>query len=88
MNCRTMDDAVRTLRDMVKGVGKCGGTNVSVRKLQQKNIILDSSSGDRRNIEGYKIIESNILISMLNTCSKCTNCGSRKQHICPGIWKD
>ena len=57
----------------------CSKTNktlldVSARKLKGKEIIVDNP-GTENEVDGYKIIHSSTLLSMINTCSKCTYCG-------------
>ena len=53
--------------------------DVSVRKLEGKEIIVDTpgprSTGGNEIIDGYKIIDSKILLTTINTCSKCDTCG-------------
>ena len=53
--------------------------NVPARKLLNKDIVIDSSCAEEsRPADGRKIIESEILLTMINTCSKCPNCGAEK----------
>ena len=54
--------------------------DVSARKLEGKEVIIDtpgpSSESESEVIDGYKIIDSRILLTMVNTCSKCNTCGT------------
>ena len=54
--------------------------DVSARKLEGKEVIIDtpgpSSERESEVIDGYKIIDSRILLAMVNTCSKCNTCGT------------
>ena len=51
---------------------------MSARKLQGKEIVIDSNLNANQPVDGYKIIHSSILTSMINICSKCPNCGCEK----------
>ena len=52
--------------------------NGPARKLQGKEIVVDSNLDANQPVDGYKIIHSNILTSIINICSKCPNCGCEK----------
>ena len=52
--------------------------NVSARKLQRKEIVVDSNLDANQPVDGYKIIQNNILTSMINISSKCPNCRCEK----------
>ena len=61
-------------------IGNKNVLDVSARKLEGKEIIVDtpgpSSTCENEIIDGYNIIDSKILLTMINTCPKCDTCGA------------